>query len=56
MVITEVVISAEREAAGLEALIEARRDCLPENLIPREVYLAMYGAFIRFQYEPEQLH
>lgn len=56
MLIREVVISAEMEAAGLEALIEARRQDLPENLIPREIYLAMYGAFIRFQYEPEPLH
>jgi hypothetical protein len=54
--VAEIIISPEMQAAGLEALREAKLDCLEEADIVLEVYLAMYGAFIRYQYEQETVH
>jgi hypothetical protein len=56
LAIAEVVISPEMQAAGLEAFKSAKLDCMEEADIVLEIYLAMYGAFIKYQYEQETLH
>lgn len=47
-------ISREMIAAGLEALHDARTDCLPDAQMVKEVFWAMYG--IGHYCEPETWH
>lgn len=57
MVISEVVMTAEMVAAGIEEMREARADCLEEGDLVIEIYLAMYGMAIKcIAEEPQQLH
>ena len=47
-------VSKEMVAAGLEAMMEARADCLPDAELVAEIFLAMYG--IGVYMEPETWH
>lgn len=52
--IVQVEITKEMIAAGLEAMGEARVDCLTDAELVAEVFLAMYGHAVVL--EPETLH
>ena len=50
----EVVILPEMVAAGVEALVEAKRDCLTDAEMVVEIYLAMYGHGLKAICEKEE--
>lgn len=47
MVVAAIEIHPEMIAAGVEAMREARLECLSEGEIATEVYLAMIGMYYR---------
>jgi hypothetical protein len=47
MVVAEVELRPEMIAAGVEAMREARLECLSDGEIAVEVYLAMVGMYYR---------
>lgn len=55
--LAEVFLTAEMVAAGIEAMHEARTNCLEEGDLIIEIYLAMYGMAIKcIAEEPEPVH
>ncbi len=56
MIIAEVPLLPEMIAEGVEAMREAQTECFTEGEIVTEVYLAMYGAYIKALERAEKLH
>lgn len=50
----EVMILPEMVAAGVEAMDEAKRECLTDSEIVLEIYLAMYGMGVKAICEKEE--
>ncbi len=56
MVIAMVELYPEMIAEGVEAMREAQKECFSEGEIVKEIYLAMYGAYIKALDRAEKLH
>ena len=56
MVIAMVELYPEMIAEGVEAMREAQQECFSEGEIVKEIYLAMYGAYIKALDRAEKLH